>query len=149
MEKMTAIGDRFKPSEDLLEKLGNENKVKWTVLRGGNFMENFLHSLPKIKSEGVYTAARMECAIVDTKDIGKSAAACLASENIDQHDKKHYEMNGPEMLTSKDIADQFSKALGIPVEYKELPREMLRKIMPPAIAEIYEYDLFNFYLLYF
>ena len=38
MERMSGIGKRFKPSEDLLEKLGNENKVKWTVLRGGCFM---------------------------------------------------------------------------------------------------------------
>jgi uncharacterized protein YbjT (DUF2867 family) len=138
MERMGGIGRRFKSSEDLLEKLGNENKVKWTVLRGGVFMENFLPNIPKVKAEGIYTAAFIQVPIVDTKDIGKSAAACLASTNIDEHDKKHYEMNGPEILSSKDIADNFAKALGIKVEYKELPKESFRTVMPPAVAELYE-----------
>ncbi len=138
MERMGGIGRRFKSSEDLLEKLGNENKVKWTVLRGGVFMENFLSSLSEVKAEGVYTAAFIQVPVVDTKDIGKSAAACLASTNIDEHDKKHYEMNGPEILSSKDIADHFAKALGIKVEYKELPKESFRTVMPPAVAELYE-----------
>lgn len=138
MERMSGIGKRFKPSEDLLEKLGNENKVKWTVLRGGCFMENFLPNIPKVKEEGIYTAAFIQVPLVDTKDIGKSAAACLASTNVDEHDKKHYEMNGPEILSSKDMADHFAKALGIKVEYKELPKESFRTVMPPAVAELLE-----------
>jgi uncharacterized protein YbjT (DUF2867 family) len=138
MERMSGIGKRFKPSEDLLEKLGNDNKVKWTVLRGGVFMENYLPSLSKVKAEGIYTAAFIQVPLVDTKDIGKSAAACLASTNVDEHDKKHYEMNGPEILSSKDIADHFEKALGIKVEYKELPKESFRTVMPPAVAELLE-----------
>jgi hypothetical protein len=40
MERMGMIGSRFKPSEDLLEKLGKEKNIKWTVLRGGCFMVN-------------------------------------------------------------------------------------------------------------
>jgi len=45
-------------------------------------------------------------------------------------------MNGPEILSSKDIADHFAKALGIKVEYKELPKEMLSKVMPANVAGI-------------
>ena len=104
----------------------------------GCFYGNFLSSLSEVKAEGVYTAAFIQVPIVDTKDIGKSAAACLASTNIDEHDKKHYEMNGPEILSSKDIADHFAKALGIKVEYKELPKESFRTVMPSAVAELYE-----------
>ena len=99
-------------------------------------MENFLPNIPKVKEEGIYTAAFIQVPLVDTKDIGKSAAACFASTNIDEHDKKHYEMNGPEILSSKDIADHFEKALGIKVEYKELPKEMLSKVMPANVAGI-------------
>jgi len=98
-----------------------------------------LPSIPKIKAEGVYTAISMNCAIVDTKDIGKSAAACLTSKNINEHHGKHYEMNGPELLTSQDIGNHIGKALGIQVNYKEIPKDTLRTIMPPPVAEIYEY----------
>ena len=38
MERTGMIGSRFKPSEELLEKLEKEKKIKWTVLRGGCFM---------------------------------------------------------------------------------------------------------------
>jgi len=138
MERMGMIGSRFKPSEDLLEKLGKEKGLKWTVLRGGCFMENFLPSVSKIKAEGVYTSVFMHAAIVDTKDIGKSAAACLTSKSISEHHGKHYEMNGPELLTSQDIANHFGKALGMQVTWKEIPKEALT-FMPPPVAEIYAY----------
>ena len=49
MDKAPLIGSRFKESEELLEKLETEKGIKWTVLRGGAFMENFLHNINKIK----------------------------------------------------------------------------------------------------
>lgn len=139
VERMYGIAKRFKPTEDLLEKLGKEKGLKWTMLRGGCFMENFLPHLNKIKSEGVFSQANTNVAIVDTKDIGKSAATCLTSSNVDEHNGKCYEMNGPELLTSLDIANHFSKALGIPVKYHEIPKEMLKTVMPPEIAGTFEY----------
>ena len=48
MERMGLIGSRFKPSEDLLEKLGKEKNIKWTVLRGGCFMVSGISLLAKI-----------------------------------------------------------------------------------------------------
>ena len=35
VETMSIIGSRFKPAEDALAKLGKENNIMWTVLRGG------------------------------------------------------------------------------------------------------------------
>ena len=139
MERISFIGSRFKPSEDLLEKLSNEKGIKYTVLRGGVFMENFLSHIDKIKAEGVFSSANTLSPIVDTKDIGKSAAACLASTNIDEHHKKFYEMNGPQMLSAQQIAEHFSKALGIEVKYKEILKDDLKNVMPTAVAQIFEY----------
>jgi hypothetical protein len=48
-------------------------------------------------------------------------------------------MNGPELLTSEDIANHIGKALGIQVKYKEIPKETLKSVMPPAVAEFFEY----------
>ena len=41
--------------------------------------------------------------LVDTRDIGKSAAACLA-EGPNKHHEKIYEISGPEILSGPDIA---------------------------------------------
>lgn len=139
MERMSGIGKRFKPSEDLLEKLGKEKGLKWTMLRGGCFMENFLSHVDKIKSEGVFRHPAINVALVDTKDIGKSAAACLTSTNIDEHNAKCYEMNGPELLTSQDIANHIAKALGIQVNYVEVPKENIKNVMPAPVAGTFEY----------
>lgn len=139
MERMPLISARFKPSEILLEKLGKEKGIKWTVLRGGCFMENFFSSINSIKKESAIYQPKVFAPMVDTKDIGKSAAACFASSDISQHDQKYYEMNGPEILSGEDIANVFSKVLGRPIEYKLVPKEALRNVMPEAVAQIYEY----------
>ncbi len=70
MEGMGMIGSRFYSSELLLERLGQEAGLKWTVLRGGVFMENLLPHFKKIKAESVYTAPRVLAPMVDTRDIG-------------------------------------------------------------------------------
>ena len=101
--------------------------------------ENFLPSVKKIKAEGEYVAPLINCPIVSTKDIGKSAAACLASKDINEHHGKYYQMNGPELLTSHDIGNQIGKVLGIQVKYKEITKVTLRSVMPPAVAEFFEY----------
>jgi uncharacterized protein YbjT (DUF2867 family) len=53
----------------------------------------------------------MECAMVDTQDIGKSGAACLAA-NGEGHHGKFYEMTGPEMQNGRDLAQVLTKVFG-------------------------------------
>ena len=90
MKEMPIISSRFYPSEVLLEKLGNEKGIQWTVLRGGCFMENLLPQFKKIKQDSVFSAANMVVPMNATVDIGKSAAACFASGNFEQHNRKKY-----------------------------------------------------------
>lgn len=144
-EKLGIISGRFVSSEKLLEKLGTEKGLKWTVLRGGFFMENLLapHVKQAAKSDSAFRFPKVYVPMVDTRDIGKSAAACLAAQNIEQHNGKHYQMNGPEMLTGEDIARVLSKQLGKPIQYQETPKDMLRKFMPEAIAQIFDYMIEN------
>jgi len=139
MDKAPLIGSRFKPSEELLEKLGHDTGIKWTVLRGGAFMENLLHNVPKIKSDLIFSYPKLELPFVYTKDIGRVAAVCLTSSNIDLHDRKYYSINGPQILSSQEIADHFSKALGKNVKFKELPKDMIKNLMPKPVSELFEH----------
>lgn len=142
--RMSMISRRFVSSEKLLEKLGKEKGLKWTVLRGGYFMENWLnpHIKDSIKTKSSVNFPKIYVATVDTRDIGRSAAACLAASNIEQHNGKKYEMNGPEILSTEDVVKAFSKVLGKELTYNDAPtREMLKSTLPPPIAEIIEYFL--------
>lgn len=143
IEKMPIIGNRFLPSEKLLAALGKEKNIKWTVLRGGLFMENILPDFKKsIKNDSTIKYVKTYAPMVDTKDIGKSAAACFASSDIEQHNGKYYEMNGPEIIGGDDMAATLSKVLGKEIKYVELPKESL-KHMPEGVAQILQHMIDN------
>lgn len=139
-KRISIISSRFMSPEKTLEKLGNETDLKWTVLRGGCFMENILPAFNKIKSgEDMFVYPECDVPMVDTSDIGRSAAACLASKKINEHDKKCYEINGPEFLTGDAIATYMSKCLGREIKYCRLEREEYHKFMPKGVAEVMDY----------
>ena len=143
-EKMSGIASRFKPLEDRLETLGNECGLLWTVLRGGCFMENILPTFAKLKAGAdSFNNPQITCAWVDTHDIGKSAAACLTADSVSVHHGKRYEMNGPDMISSIDLANIFSTVLKREIKYLETPKEAYHKYLPPAVSELYDYMVDN------
>lgn len=58
--------------------------VSWTVLRGGYFMNNFLHFKDSINGSGEIAFPAATVPAVDTRDIGRCAAA-IALEPSDKH----------------------------------------------------------------
>ena len=132
------IAARFVPSEKLLKELGDKNIIKWTSLRGGFFMENlpwmFKNSL---KNESAIRFADYPIRPIDTRDIGKSGAACLANPS-EQHYGKYYEMNGPELLNGQDMANIFTKILGREIKWIKINDDDAKK-MPLPLYEIYQH----------
>jgi len=101
-------------------------------------MENLPHFFKdSIKNESAIKLPKTFAAVVDTRDIGKSAAALLSS-NGEGHNEKYYEMNGPEVLTGDQMAKTLSSVLGKEIKYTELPKDAW-KAFPAAIVEIFEY----------
>jgi NAD(P)H dehydrogenase (quinone) len=143
VQQMPILASRFLPSEQLLEKLSKEHKdLNWTVLRGGVFMENMLHQFKGINQENELFYPNVCIPPVYTKDIGRCAAILLVDANIDKHNAKHYEMNGPEMLTSEQMAAVFSKVLKKDIKYREMPADFVQKF-PPALAQVYEHMILS------
>jgi uncharacterized protein YbjT (DUF2867 family) len=131
------IGARFVPSEKLLRELGESYKANWTSLRGGFFMENLPWMLKRsLKNESAVRFADYPIVPIDTRDIGKSAAACLA--NPENHYGKCYEMNGPETYTGEKLAELFTKILGRPITWIKITDEDA-KHMPLPMYEIYQH----------
>lgn len=139
-EIMSIVSARFVPLELHLQKLGQEKGLKWTILRGGCFMDNLNNSIDKVKNGGdVFNFPKVCVPFVDTADIGRSGAACLAAKNTDDHHGKIYNMNGPEHFTGPEMAAMIGKLLNKEIKYNELTKEVYTKFMEPGVAQIMDF----------
>ena len=137
-DKIKIIAARFVPSEKLLKDLSDKNIIKWTSLRGGFFMENMIGMFKNsLKNESAIRFADWYVVPIDTRDIGKSGAACLANPG-EKNYGKYYEMNGPELLGGQEIADTFSKVLGRKIQWVKLTDEQIQK-MPEHMVQFNEH----------
>lgn len=137
--RLSGLAARFKPCEEYLEELGREKGLKWTVLRGGCFMENMVQGLNAVKAgSDTFVLCKADAPMVATVDIGRSGAACLAASDVNEHHGKFYDMSGPDYLTGDVIAKAISKRLNREVKYSELPKAAFAK-MPEAVSQVFEY----------
>jgi uncharacterized protein YbjT (DUF2867 family) len=135
--RLSHLANRFLGPEQTLKNLEISHGLKWTVLRGGYFLENFLPVwAPMIKAGKPVTNVQTTLAPVATEDIGKCAAVCL-SEGPQKHHGKHYSMNGPEMLTIQEIAEKISKTTGKNVQLNIAKYDKVRG--PPYFKQLVEY----------
>ena len=106
---------------------------------GGFFMENLLWMAGEsIKKNSSFSMPNLHYPMVDTRDIGRSAAVCLGS-NDPKHFGKNYELSGPENLTCDQIAKILTNVLGRSVQYNELPMDQFKKHAPQYVSEIFEF----------
>jgi uncharacterized protein YbjT (DUF2867 family) len=94
---------QFREAEKYLEASG----LQWTHLRTIWFQENFLGWADGVKQGAFYFGVREgKFAPLNVKDIGEIAANILTTNG---HNKKAYNITGPELLSGRGIADIFSK----------------------------------------
>lgn len=102
-------------------------------LRPGHFMENFLMSLPTIKSDGaIYSshAADQKIPMIATCDIALAAADVL----IDPVWKGHHivGLHGPEDVSYSEAAAIIGEALGRPIRYVQIDDDAMIGAMTSA-----------------
>jgi NAD(P)H dehydrogenase (quinone) len=139
-ERMPIISSRFRPLELHLKVLEEKKGLKWTILRGGCFMDNLVNSVDKVKNgSDVFNFPKVNVPFVSTTDIGYSGAACLAATNQSEHHGKTYQMCGPKHFTGEEIAALLGKLLGKEIKYNELTKEVYTKFLEPGVAQIMSY----------
>jgi len=113
--------------------------VPFTFLRPNFFMQNLLTSAATIKQQGaIYQpAGDSSASFIDAADIAAVAAKVLTS---DGHQNKTYTLTGPQSLTYTQVAEVFSRVLGKPVKYIDVPRDaakqgMMQSGLPDWLAE--------------
>lgn len=109
------------------------------VLRPTFYMSNLLASAPTIREAGRFflPAAGARVAMIDPGDVAACAVAALAGEVAPGTVAT---LTGPESLGFDDVATQLSSALGVPVEFVDVPdhaahRSMLEAGLPAWMAD--------------
>lgn len=96
--------------------------IPFTFLRPNYFMQNLMNLAGPIGNGKLpVPLPTQRVALVDTRDIGATAAAILAEPA--QHAGKVYDVTGPEALTFDEIAARVSGALGFDVQHVAPPIE--------------------------
>jgi uncharacterized protein YbjT (DUF2867 family) len=131
------------PSENLLQQLSKEKGFKWTILRPGYFLENTGDALKAIKNgSDKFVYGDVHVPPLTTVDIGRSGAACLAASDVNEHDKKFYELTGPAYLTASDMAKAISKKLNREIKFEAYPVENFA-YWPAALQQVAKYCVKN------
>lgn len=120
----TQIGRWHWTTEKQLESSG----IGFTMLRPNLFMQQTLTLAPSIAATGSFSVpmGTGEVAMVDTRDV---AAVAVRALTTDGHDRKIYDLTGPEALSFDAMADLISEAIGKRVSYVHVPPEYARKQM--------------------
>ncbi len=116
-------GQTFKQMEDYLKASG----LSWCILRANLYVQYLLLSKTEIK-KGVLALPLGEgkFAPIDVADVGCAARQIL--RDCQGHCNKTYELSGPEALSGPQIASAFSKALKMPIQYRNVSPEEARSV---------------------
>ena len=120
----TQIGRWHWATEKQIEASG----LGFTFLRPTLYMQQILAYAPSIAANGSFSApmGAGEIAVVDTRDVASVAVAALTE---DGHDRRIYDLTGPEALSYDRMADAISDAIGKKVVYAHVPPDYTRKQM--------------------
>lgn len=119
-----------------------QSGLLWTHLRPQYFMQNTLMFSPLIAEYGYFSQPMQQAkiAMVDARDIAAVAAVVLTEDN--KHNRRSYELTGPESLSFYQVAAKIAAALDKPVRFEDVPLEVAREQMingglPPWWADAF------------
>lgn len=132
--KVSAIGTAPDSSVQLFrwhaetEEQIRTSGINHAFLHPQSFMQNFFQYIPGIQNQNAFHAPMRDSQVpmIDARDIGMVAAKILSE---DGHEGKTYTLTGPEPISYQQIAELFTKQLGRPIQYVDVPVEAAEKAM--------------------
>lgn len=127
-----------------IENAIRESGIGFTILRPNNFFQNDLMFKDAIMQFGLYPQplGMKGVSRVDSRDIADAAANALTE---DGHDKKIYNLHGPESLTARDCARIWGHHLGSEVNYMG---DDLDKWSEAAAANMPAWMVYDYRIMY-
>jgi uncharacterized protein YbjT (DUF2867 family) len=105
-------------------------KIAHCILRPNSFMQNIVtYYAPTIRAQGAFYGSYgsdVRISYIDVRDLAAVAAKALTSSALDG---KTLELNGPEALTCKQVAQKITEHTGVAARYVDIPLEAQRKAM--------------------
>lgn len=122
-----ALGADHKATEDAIAGSG----LRYTILRNGWYIENYIAAMQGAAQSGVLTAAAGDGRVAPAgrRDFAEALAAVLTT---DGHDDTTYSLTGDTDYTYADLADAMAKVLGTPVRYQPVSVEQYQAILTDA-----------------
>jgi uncharacterized protein YbjT (DUF2867 family)/predicted SnoaL-like aldol condensation-catalyzing enzyme len=112
--------------EDKLKSSG----IGFTILRPNSFLQNILaYQAPGIRAQNTFYSAMTDAktSYLDVRDIAAVAVNALLDPK--SHAGQTYELNGPEAVTSDQLAQRISTVAGRPIAYVAIPESAQQKAM--------------------
>ena len=130
------IGALHREKEVFIEQTG----IPWTFLRPGGFMSNALRwwaDTIKLQAKVFNPTGAGKTAPISPYDIAAVAAVVLTTTG---HERKAYDLTGPELLSTDDQVGILSRVVGKPIQCIDIPIEVAAEGMrsnglPEALVE--------------
>ncbi|WP_299530604.1 SDR family oxidoreductase [Ulvibacterium sp.] len=102
-----------------VEQLIVDSGIDYTFIQPASFYQNIMGSLGTIHSENVFYGATGEGtnAFIDVRDIAAVGVEAIIGKG---HSNKTYEITGPEVISSYDMARELSQHLGREIKFVNL-----------------------------
>lgn len=123
VKRLVILSGRGEPEAQACEKIVQDSRLEWTVVRASWFNQNFSEAafLDMVLAGTITLPAGQQLEpFVDADDIADVVAAALTE---DHHNGQVYEVSGPRLMTLTEVAADLSAAIGRDITYMDVPHE--------------------------
>lgn len=116
-----------------------ESDVDWTILQPASYFENALGVWDSVRREGIWPlpySARATFTPVALDDVAEVAATTVTDA---RHRFATYELAGPEVLTTAEMAEVAGEVLGRTVGVDDHPDPIAAAARPPRLQAMFDY----------
>ncbi|MEM7390890.1 MAG: NAD(P)H-binding protein [Verrucomicrobiota bacterium] len=139
--KLVLLSGRGEAEARRCEKIVEASGADWTIVRCSFFYQNFSESfLREAVMQGTIALPVGDILepFVDVDDIADVVVAALTESG---HEEQIYELTGPRLLHTRDVADEIAKATGRPMKYVPITIEQFeeglkQEGLPPDMVDL-------------
>ena len=121
VKHITLLSGRGEPAAQVCENIVKGSGLSWTIVRAAWFNQNFSEGLFKQFILSGHIALPVDETPEPFVDIDDIAEVVVASLTCSEHNGKLYEVTGPERLSFRQLAAQFSTELNRPITFEQIP----------------------------
>ncbi len=129
----TLLARNHNASEERLRRLG----VAWTIIRPGFFSSNFLLFIDRARGVVALPVGDGKDTPTDPRDIAAVAVLALTKPG---HERKIYEITGPDYVSYADMVRKIAVSTGTPISFVDVPSTVVRDGMVAAGVPLTQAD---------